>query len=809
MYFGLYRVPALMTPRLALLVTAIIAASGCGGRAAQRAADGGRDSDTSDAHASLDRGANLEAGGAGKGGLVGSGGNGGANGRDGGSGPSVVDGSTESGTDSGLGRDGAPARDASPAVDASSDGGRPSLDAALDIATGDSGCGSLDDPHHCGACNRDCTSLPNVNGDYVSCVARACTFTSLSCRLGFADCNLNAIDGCETDLSRPENCGRCGRGCPGVEPTCALTSRGTGVCGVKCSAPLPDACGALCTDFNTDSLNCGSCQASCGTGENVLSGASCVAGKCTGAVCLPGWADCDGVPGCETSLDTEQSCGACGAKPACALANVQSMCVVGGPPCSDALCVAGYGNCDPTSSDCEAAWGTAAGSCLPHFLGAVAAVYEDLAYGATAVAADGAFYVGGSFSGTANFDPTGGTDLQRSLRDDQGQLSNDVFVTRINADGSYAWTRTFGGPGSDGLVGLAVGPDGSVVIMGNFDTGIDLDPGPALDLRPAAGPGVPGIYLLKLGSDGLRVWGDTWSGTNVNQDGQVTPSALSADTDGNLYVSGSTYQLATFDFDPSAGVSNQAVGDNSSFLMKVNAMGGLAWADVIGGTACSSGIGKVAVNTGGTVWATGSFDGICDLDPGSGVVSRTLSMATGVVLELSATGAYLGDSMIGGGTGTVQLNDIAASSQGALYIGGAFTGTVDFDPGPGIASRTGNQAGFLLTLMPDGKFDWVKKLADGAAYAVFGGPGGGVFYSGAPLDATTGEYISTVTMLRADGGAAWTLAPGSSSTSVTGVGLGPMGFVIAGSDSSGSDLDPGPAVYTLPGPAAFALRYAF
>jgi hypothetical protein len=485
------------------------------------------------------------------------------------------------------------------------------------------------------------------------------------------------------------------------------------------------------------------------------------------------------------------------------------MCVVGGPPCSDALCVAGYGNCDPTSSDCEAAWGTAAGSCLPHFLGAVAAVYEDLAYGATAVAADGAFYVGGSFSGTANFDPTGGTDLQRSLRDDQGQLSNDVFVTRINADGSYAWTRTFGGPGSDGLVGLAVGPDGSVVIMGNFDTGIDLDPGPALDLRPAAGPGVPGIYLLKLGSDGLRVWGDTWSGTNVNQDGQVTPSALSADTDGNLYVSGSTYQLATFDFDPSAGVSNQAVGDNSSFLMKVNAMGGLAWADVIGGTACSSGIGKVAVNTGGTVWATGSFDGICDLDPGSGVVSRTLSMATGVVLELSATGAYLGDSMIGGGTGTVQLNDIAASSQGALYIGGAFTGTVDFDPGPGIASRTGNQAGFLLTLMPDGKFDWVKKLADGAAYAVFGGPGGGVFYSGAPLDATTGEYISTVTMLRADGGAAWTLAPGSSSTSVTGVGLGPMGFVIAGSDSSGSDLDPGPAVYTLPGPAAFALRYAF
>ncbi len=81
---------------------------------------------------------------------------------------------------------------------------------------------------------------------------------------------------------------------------------------------------------------------------------------------------------------------------------------------------------------------------------------------AMAVDASGNRYVTGHFSGTLDFNPGVGADVKAS----QG-TSIDVFITRFNADGSYAWTQTFGGSGDDYPSGIAVSGT-AVYVSGHF-----------------------------------------------------------------------------------------------------------------------------------------------------------------------------------------------------------------------------------------------------------------------------------------------------------------------------------------------------
>lgn len=82
----------------------------------------------------------------------------------------------------------------------------------------------LTDPNNCGGCGNFC---PNAGPNQVrSCKKGVCDF---ECVPGFADCNGNAADGCETNLnSHPANCGACGNRCdigagqPCVEGTCLM-----------------------------------------------------------------------------------------------------------------------------------------------------------------------------------------------------------------------------------------------------------------------------------------------------------------------------------------------------------------------------------------------------------------------------------------------------------------------------------------------------------------------------------------------------------------------------------------------------------
>lgn len=173
-------------------------------------------------------------------------------------------------------------------------------------------CGSLCvdrkvDKNNCGVCDRVCSFLHAA----ASCADGQCAMGA--CLAGYADCNKDPLDGCETVLDTAANCGACGRSCQAANATSA-----------------------------------------------------CVAGACTKSTCNPGWDNCDTAnPDCETSIVSAAHCGSCtqrcsGATPLCSAASGTATCVPGCPAsapvrCADA-CVDVTSNvraCGDCATNCE------------------------------------------------------------------------------------------------------------------------------------------------------------------------------------------------------------------------------------------------------------------------------------------------------------------------------------------------------------------------------------------------------------------------------------------------------------------------
>ena len=55
-------------------------------------------------------------------------------------------------------------------------------------------------------------------------------------------------------------------------------------------------------------------------------------------------------------------------------------------------------------------------------------------------------------------------------------------MTKILADGSYAWSYTVGALDvADSAGGIAISPTGEIVVAGGFAVTVDFDPGPGVD----------------------------------------------------------------------------------------------------------------------------------------------------------------------------------------------------------------------------------------------------------------------------------------------------------------------------------------
>ena len=282
------------------------------------------------------------------------------------------------------------------------------------------------------------------------------------------------------------------------------------------------------------------------------------------------------------------------------------------------------------------------------------------------------------------------------------------------------------------------------------------------------------------------------SNTDKGQDIATVPAGLP--DAGSVYVTG--FFGSKTDFDPSttgtaylSPISSNLV---DQFLAKYDSNGNFLWARHISGTGAGGQLANVAVGPDGSVYFAGWFTGTGGI---TGVESTTTTTRVehpvpggnnlvsshstqgkkatyyqdGLVARFDADGGLTWVKLFGGVGATTQPNDLAVDASGAVYVTGKFTGTVDFDPGPGVASRAsaGGDDIFAARLDADGTFGWastagaagtdlgysIAAAADGGAYLV-GNFEATVSFGGTVLP-SNGSSDAVVARLAPDGAFAW------------------------------------------------------
>ncbi|WP_435016113.1 Ig-like domain-containing protein [Tundrisphaera sp. TA3] len=361
---------------------------------------------------------------------------------------------------------------------------------------------------------------------------------------------------------------------------------------------------------------------------------------------------------------------------------------------------------------------------------------------------------------------------------------------------------------------------GHVLVTGSYAVSAGFDPDARSALSTAGG--ARDLFVARYTPAGSLSWVRTFPGQSTTANGITTSStaqgsALAVDGSGNLLVSGTF--AGTVDFDPGPNVVTLASpGRSDAFVLKLDASGNLLWArGLVGAAGDVANAHAVAPDGSGGVYAAGSFQERLTVGATT-LTSDALSDA--FVARFDANGQALwAVATRGAGASNAEAHGLAVDGSGNVAAAGIVAGTVDFDPGVGVASVTSNGSfdAALWKLSPSGQLLWARGIGgpdNDQATALAGDAAGNLYVTGTFSTSVNFGTAANPGVLTAGGASdifvakygpngaeVWArglAGAGASASKGLGIAVAASGRIhVAGTFQGVVDFDPGPGVASL------------
>jgi len=295
--------------------------------------------------------------------------------------------------------------------------------------------------------------------------------------------------------------------------------------------------------------------------------------------------------------------------------------------------------------------------------------------------ASGNVYVGGWFSGTAQF----GTETLNSFG------MQDIFIACYDSAGVFKWVRQAGSDGNEVCAGIITNAAGDSFITGWFSGTSDFDN------FSVTSSGTYDMFVAKYDAAGTVQWVNRGGGPTDDYGNRITLA-----NDGGVCIGGSFRETIWVG-------SHQltSMGNRDILLSHFSADGDVVCAKSAGGTGEDRAYG-IYQDSNGNYFLTGFFSGTAYFDD---IELTSPAIISTYIAKMTNQGFF---QWVKPGSGNAndfaRGFDIEADGEGYVVATGFFSGSITF--GNQTLSATGGQYDFdvfLTKLNPQGELMWTKK----------------------------------------------------------------------------------------------------
>ncbi|WP_374410555.1 hypothetical protein [Novosphingobium colocasiae] len=289
-----------------------------------------------------------------------------------------------------------------------------------------------------------------------------------------------------------------------------------------------------------------------------------------------------------------------------------------------------------------------------------------------------------------------------------GDGANDLFLTKVDSEGTVVWKRNLGAAGSAAGSAVTIAPNGEIVVAGSvsgaFNAGDENQTDLLVSRFNAKGEELSSTAIRQVGNE-------TASAVAVGQDGQIYVAGRASGGGGDavivrLSAAGKMIERRAIDSGGSDSISALAI-DNDGNLLALTNEGGAATLRRIGAGDLTQDLGAItlgnasaraiAVSQTGRIAVVGATSvalGGAQANAPSGGLDAFVTLIDG---DLSAAStSYIGSD-------TTDQADSVAFLNGRLYVSGRTTGTLG-------DQKTGKVDGFVARIDPaDGSVQTVSQ----------------------------------------------------------------------------------------------------